>query len=536
MNTKSPSSDKKNLLSKQKLLIIVLGVCVVLLAAAYLAVSLLKGTKTLELPLYDADGDRLEYTYSAKSGNRVTALANDGETLKLSADSEITYQARPLIFPEIPQDNLNSVSVTNASGTYTLQKDTTGAFVFVGNEMLLYDEQALSNLKLQARYMLSDEKLEGRYETETSLTAFGLDEASAPIRVTVTDTDGASHTVLFGNALVTGSAYYAKDVSKPFVYVVDSSTSVFADDQKSFFKPVLAPTLTQSEYQYMESFSIRKNGEPFLSSAIVPEEQRTGTGDTDLHKITYPAGYSASLNYYYEALASLASLSGSKVVETNVYSSGEENAAALFDKYGLTVSTNDVSYSVGEKSYRFLTGTRFTDADGKICYYAYSPYMDDIVILPLENAPFLEYELIDFIDGGIFQINIKDVTELSASVPGISCHFVLEGEGQNLKVTETASGKTIDTASFRQFYISLLSARIEGYATSADVTGNTEFSFEITTKYGEKATYAFDIISTTRALITLDGNAEFYTNRSYVTKAAERLVMLSNGETIAADY
>ena len=158
------------------------------------------------------------------------------------------------------------------------------------------------------------------------------------------------------------------------------------------------------------------------------------------------------------------------------------------------------------------------------------------MILPLENAPFLEYELLDFIDGGIFQINIKDVTELSASVPGISCHFVLEGEGQNLKVTETASGKTIDTASFRQFYISLLSARIEGYATSADVTGNTEFSFKVTTKYGEKATYAFDIISTTRALITLDGSAEFYTNRSYVTKAAERLVMLANGETIAADY
>ncbi len=147
MNTKSPSNEKKNLLSKQKLLILVLGVCVVLLAGAYLAVSLLKGTKTLELPLYDADGDRVEYTYSAKSGNRVTVLENDGETLKLSADSEITYQARPLIFPEIPQDNLNSVSVTNASGTYTLQKDSTGAFVFVGNEMLLYDEQSLSNLK-----------------------------------------------------------------------------------------------------------------------------------------------------------------------------------------------------------------------------------------------------------------------------------------------------------------------------------------------------------------------------------------------------
>ena len=149
------------------------------------------------------------------------------------------------------------------------------------------------------------------------------------------------------------------------MYVVDSSVSVFFEDEKSFFDPKIAPALTQSEYQYMESFAIRKNGEPFLASAIVPEEQRTDTGDTDLHKITYPAGYSASLSKYYEALASLATLSGSKVIETNVFASGEENTAALFDKYGLTVATNDVSYAVGEKSYRFLTGTRFTDSDGK---------------------------------------------------------------------------------------------------------------------------------------------------------------------------
>ena len=32
--------------------------------------------------------------------------------------------------------------------------------------------------------------------------------------------------------------------------------------------------------------------------------------------------------------------------------------------------------------------------------------------------------------------------------------------------------------------------------------------------------YSFDIISTTRDLITLDGAAEFYANRSYITKAA----------------
>lgn len=537
-NQQTNSSGKKsNLLSKQKIIILILGICAVVLAGVYIAFSLLNGTKTVEVPLYDDDGDKLEYTYTAKSGNRVTVLENDGETLKLSADSEITCNARPFIFPEIALDDLASVTVSGESGSYTLRKDSAaGEYVFEGDEMLLYNAEQLANLKFQARYMLAVEKLDGRYEDDSSLVDFGLDTASHPLTVTVTDASGASHTVLFGNQLVTGAAYYAKDTSKPFVYVVDSSVAIFFEDEKTFFNPMITPTLTQSEYQYMESFSIRKNGELFLSSAIVPEEQRTGTGDTDLHKITYPAGYSASLSKYYDALASLGTLSGSKVIETNVYSSGEENAALLFDKYGLTVATNDVSFAVGEKSYRFLTGTRFTDADGAVCYYAYSPQMDDIVVLPLENAPFLEYELLDFIDAGIFQINIKDITELTASVPGVTCHFVLDGEGQDLKVTETESGKIIDTASFRQFYISLLSTRIEGYANASEVTGNNEFRFSVTTKYGENASYSFDVISTTRDLITLDGAAEFYTNRSYITKAAERLIKLAAGETIEADY
>lgn len=99
MNKQSQTEKPKNMLSKQKLIIIILGVCAVILAGVYIAMSLLNGEKTVTLPLYDEDGDRLEYTYSAKSGNRVTVLENDGENLILSADSDITYESRPFIFP-----------------------------------------------------------------------------------------------------------------------------------------------------------------------------------------------------------------------------------------------------------------------------------------------------------------------------------------------------------------------------------------------------------------------------------------------------
>jgi hypothetical protein len=268
----------------------------------------------------------------------------------------------------------------------------------------------------------------------------------------------------------------------------------------------------------------------------VPEELRTQTSDTSLHKIVYPANYPASLTKYYDALACFASLTGTVVVETNVLSIPEDEAAEILEKYGLVNPSNDVNCVYKGTEYRFLTGNKFTDENGNVIYYVYSPYMDTIVELPLANAPFLEYELMDFIDSGIFQVNIKNISEITAHTPRRSCRFVLEGSGDSLKVTEANSGKVIDTASFRQFYISLLNVKIEGYATAADVTGENEFGFAVTSVFGEKNAYEFSTISTTRDLITLDGNSQFYTNRSFVTKAAERLEMLMNGEIITPDY
>lgn len=527
----------KNQLSRQKRILWILAVLAVLLAAAYGIIATLKHTQTLELPLYDTDGDRLEYTYTCQSGNKVTVVSTTEDTLTLSADSEITYNARPYIFPEIPLEKLNSVTVDNAYGKFTLYLDpTTGEYVFQGNEMVLYNAEPLSTLRLQARYMLAIQKVEGTFETDAALADFGLDKASEPVKVTVTDTQGASHTVLFGDALVTGAAYYAKDTQKPYVYVVDSTVEAFFKEENAYFDPIITAPLTQNTYQYMDTFSIRKNGEAFMESAIIPEEQRQGTGSTDLHRLTYPAGYSASLTMYYEALSCFENLTGSRVIETGVLAGGEEYAQELFDKYGLTIATNDVCCTYEGKEYRFLTGTRYNDADGNVMYYAYSPYMDTIVELPLANAPFLEYELIDFIDASAFQININNVSELTAHIPGVSAHFVLEGSGSELKVTETVTGQVIDTASFRQFFISLLTIKLEGYADQSEATGANEFGFGVSSVYGEHNTYEFDIISTTRDLLTLDGNAEFYVNRSYITAASERLMKLMRGETIAADY
>lgn len=536
MEQMDQKKNQKGMLNKQKRFAVMLGVLAVLLAVAYGVIRMLHSGCTLELALYDEKGDLLEYSYSARGTDTVRVVSRTDTTLTLAADSEIDYTSRPYVFAEISLDSLQSISVTGASGSYELYKDKTGEYLLRGYEMLMYKSEALANLKVEARYMLATQRVDGEYTADALLAPFGLDEASAPTRVCITESTGESHTLLIGGTTVSEDSYYVMDTSKPYVYVIDSGVSVFFTDPMDFIDPVLMPTLSQSEYQYMSAFSVTKNGELFMASEIVPEERRATGSDTDLHKLTYPGGYSASLTKYYEALESLGSLKGSRVIETNVLANGEENANALFEKYGLTVASNDVSYTSGANEYRFITGDRFTDTDGAVCYYVYSPYMDYIAVLPLENAPFLEYELLDFIDASVFQVNINDISELTAHIAGVTRRYRLEGEGKELVVTDADTGEAVDTASFRQFYIALLSIKIDGYAAPGDVTGGEEFSFSYVTDYGEKASYSFSVISTTRDLISLDGSAEFYTNRSYITKASDYLLKLSMGETIAADY
>ena len=532
------NKEKKTLLGRQNIIITVFAGLVLALAVVYLVLSLINNNFSVVLPRFDSDGDLLEYSYMSENGDKVVVTAQDENTITLDADSKIEYSSRPFIYPEVPLENLSSITVKNKSDEYTLYLDSlSGEYLLSGNEMQLYQPQAISELRFQARYMLSIEKLDGIYNTDETLSAFGLDSASSPVTVTARDTYGNEYTVLIGNKLVSGDSYYAKGADKPLVYVLDSSVSVFFNDRNAYISPVIAPAIDGNNYQYIEEFCINKNGEPFIASSIIPDEQRQNTGNTDMHKLTYPAKYPASLIKYYEALSYLANLNGETVVETNILSSqDEEYVDSVFEKYGLTVPTNDVYYKYSGKEYRFLTGSRFTDELGRACYYVYSPYADTIVVMPLENAPFLEYELIDFIDANIFQMNITNVSEIEISTPSGSYDFILQGEGKNLTVIEKNTGKVVDVASFRQFFISLLSVKIDGYSTRADVTGNTELTFKVVTKFGEISTYSFDTISTTRALITLDGSSEFYTNRAYVTDVVNKLSMLISGETITAEY
>lgn len=541
---------KKNTLSRQKTYITIFCALAVLLIAAYFAIVLLIKAPLLTVYKYDEDGDELYASIVDNSGSGITkslleGLVASGKSNKYDAKKStedradysfrgdnVTISYRPFIFPEIPLDSLSKVTVENSTGTFTVYRDSgSGEFLFEGAELQLYNSQSISTLLLQARYMLSAQKLE---KPSSDLSVYGLSDADSPIKITVTDAENNVNTVLMGSKTADGTCFYMKHADKPYIYLMDSTASVFQNGILGYLSPVLAPSLEENVYNYMEKFSITKDGSPFISCEIIPEEERGSTSSSNLHRVIYPSDYTPSLTNFYDTLACFGSFTGTQVLEYNV--SKKSDADAIFENYGLTLPSNDISYTADGTAYRVITGNSYTNSEGKKCYYAYSPYMDTIVELPVENAPFLDYGLLDFISENIFQYNINNIKSVSIKTPETSATFDLEGTGKDLKVTQRG-GKTIDTASFRQSYISLLSITIEGYSDVTDPSAlKNDLTFSVETTYGETFTYSFYTLTTLRCFFTVDGKGEFYTNREYIDKIASNFDKLLRGETISADY
>lgn len=532
---------------RQKKFIMIFALCALVLALLYVIFTFVIKDPLNTVYVLDKDGDVLDASivFSNSDGNISQSLLEQlcasgqkgaydvkkGQTDDIAytfraRDVSISY--RPFIYPEILLENIKEFTVTNENGSFTVYRDTnTDNFIIKGAERQTYNSSSLSNLIFQARFMLSLQKLEN---ASKNLSDYGLASQDNPVCLSITDTDGKTNTVFIGKSIQSG--FYMKHKDKPYIYIMDSSASVFFSSVNTFLAPYLTPAFEENKTNYAEKFTLSKNGSLFIDSNILPQDLQENS--SSLHRITYPSDYAVNYMNYYNALSSMSQITGSAVLEYSV--SSKPNKAELFSYFGFDTPSNQASITIEGKTYSFITGNTFTRDDIKY-YYAYSDYLDIIVALEIQSVPFLSYSLIDFVSQNVFQVNIKDVQSIDITSSGTTRKFELSGDGDALTVTEKTSKRDIDTQSFRQMYISLLSVNIEGISDTTDISNlPLDLSFTVTKKNGNVTVYDFYTLSTTRTLIAVNGNFEFYTSGTSIEKIKENLSKLMRGETIQKDY
>lgn len=535
----------RTLLAKQKITIIILACAIVVLAA--LCIILPKVLKQEEHTVY-AINARCDYVYSTiydENGqpisSRIEAMANGTEkndwNVKKGDNDKVLYtfnldgakvEERPFIFKEIPKENIQRVTVTQETGKLSIY-NYDGGFFFEGAEKNLYNEQLVSELLLQARYMLANSYV----ENPKKLSDYGLEKDNCTAEVRITDKSGKTETVYIGNEVMNGSGYYMKHADKDSVYIMDSSISVLLMDLRSFLSPVVIRPIEENNRAYLEKFALAKNGEPFFACRILTQEEQVGVYANQLHKMTYPEPeHVLSITTLYDMFNQVGGLSGFAVVEYGV--SKMENVDEVRAFYGLDAPIANISFSYGGNNY-VLDVSAPMEYESVYYYCVYSEYQDTIVFVPPENLAFLSYNLEDLYQPQVFQYNINEIASVETKYGDKVCNYKLEGTGESLKVTETNSSKTIDTQSFRQFYISLMNITIGGYSSlegaSADELEH-ELTFTVTFKNSSKLIYEFYSESTMSCYMIADGKGGFKTERRLVEDIVTKSDMLMNGEKI----
>ncbi len=487
------------MIKKQTGTIILLIISALILALIYfIGLKPLLSENKEEKAMYDKDGDLLDITGS------------------------------PYVYEPLERQEVEYIKVQNKKGTFTLRKDSVSdEFVFDGAEKLLYDQSLISSLYVACCKMGSVQKIDN---PSGDLSIYGLDMSQNPVRVETKSKDGAVNVVYIGDMLVTGGAYYAKHSEKPYIYALSTTLekTVLAD-VKDYFIPLLAKEIDSANYGYTSSFSLKKNGELFIECEYIPDEEREKSGEINIYRMIYPAAYIPSNERYLDVLSCFISFKGEKVCEYGV--SEKENYKEILTSYGFDTPSFEITYSYGGNDSVVFLGNKLEERDA---YYAYSPYMDIIATLPLQNVPFIEWSIIDYVSKSVFQRDINRVDNITLSFENQTHKYHLEGEGQQLSVSH--NGKIVDTKNFRQLYILLLSITMQGYAETEEIPSGKApvFTMQITLDSGKLLEYKFYSLTTGRLFYTVDGKGEFYVSRESINKIIEGTKALAKGEKVDA--
>lgn len=425
------------------------------------------------------------------------------------------------VFDNATEANIGRLTVyKNGSKLYSIYYDSlTDGLLLEGLEANPYNEAFTTIVST-----LSSLSVQSRLEDALSPESYGLSAENSAYTIEFSDRSGAVRTIYIGDKTVADDSYYAQEAGNKEIFTISDRVEKLFREKNALLSTVLATPLDSARYYYTERFTLYKELYPVVEIEFVPEEEQTAGDIYGSYRMTYPASYTPSDVNYDTVLRSLITPSADSIVTTEIT---EEN----LEFYGFTVPSYELKYTL-DGIERYICFGKST-GDGLI--YVLSPEFAFIGLVSLEKSfPFLNWELVEFVNPALFGMNIDHVSRIVVSTPNGEESYRLDGLGSDLVVTAEIAEKTIDTYNFRQFYRVLLMASMDGYADST-ATDDWVLGFTIETRDGTQTRYDFYRQTTRKCFYTVDGKGEFYVSVDVVNKILSDAEKLQNGESINAD-
>ncbi|MBR6558197.1 MAG: DUF4340 domain-containing protein [Clostridia bacterium] len=455
--------------------------------------------------------------------------ADTEETQKPLENEVINESGRTLLFPHYERESIQSIEVYNSNGKYTVYRNAEDTFVLNGFEELSLDPTVLSSVIVGAGYSITMNRIT---EEAEDLSEYGLDpEKDDPAWYRLTTIDEKQYKVYIGKKLVSDAGYYVCLEDSRAVYTITNSLldTMFLGKENIAAKQITT-TIASTDMMKVTKFAVMKGEDTVVSVKSITEAEAESLGLDINYQLVVPKGYNLNVTTYTAALECFSSFEATEIAAIGITKS-------KLEKFGLTGAPYSIYFELnGEETY--LTVSEKTE-DGK--YYVASHNNDVIGVYPAESLPFLETDVIRWVDQSIYMVNINEIAEIKIESNRVNETFTLEGEGQDLIVT-TSEGLKPDVKNFRQFYKTLLSTYIQGYSELSDEeieaakSKEPQLTFTYTTRAGKTTVYQFYTISERKSICVIDGEGgEFYYLYTHANKISSDCIKIINGEPVDSE-
>ncbi|MCL2159176.1 MAG: DUF4340 domain-containing protein [Oscillospiraceae bacterium] len=536
-NTKTIKRKKMSTLQKQLTIVALCVVAFAILAALYFLI--LK-------PIIDKQNapvtNSIEYL---PDGNRVLKDSNDEILLTLLPGEEVGTTNRIMITPQVTRENIKSVEVKNPNDSFTLIHHLGQNFYYVeGAELVPINGETIASFFTNVGYLLSMTRVAAKdvddgNEILSNLEQFGLGAKNIDqLYFVVTTLEDAWYKIIIGDKIPTTGGYYVmyedKDGIRPAIYILDTMMEeTILSDKYSIMLPIVAEPIAMNESLYVDNFKFYKGYDLMIEiyNAPIPEDSEALVN----WQMRYPSPYIVS-DGYSTLLSAFTYLAGDRVVYafsgdevvSLFYSEQEEDLdESLMEvlwEFGFDDPLARISFDFKERDY-YLIFSKLNE-NGK--YYVLSMDFGSIVEISPDSLkfegelrPFIEWDLLKFVNKGIFDQNINNVATIEVKVPGKpDALFELEGTGQELEVL--GNGVPMDIPTFRSFYYALLSIDLIDYEQDVYDDKESLLQLTITNRDGFVRDYKFYFVEglTRRSFFRFNDQGNFYVLRDKVLKLA----------------
>ncbi|MBE6609447.1 MAG: DUF4340 domain-containing protein [Ruminococcaceae bacterium] len=440
-----------------------------------------------------------------------------------------------LIFPHIEKKNIKSIEVTNSFGSFVCKRaEEENTFYIEEHMQVPFATETLTQLVVDAGYPTIIRRLTTDCE---DWSVYGLAEEDNPAYYTVNTLDGQSHTVYIGDRSPTEGAFYCRYKDRDCLYVISSEVEyTLLSPVTSLLSPLLGFPISEAEVAKIDELILLKNGKPFVSINYKPIE-----GDEmalSAYEMIYPANYIVNDdNYATILLSSLSNLQGYSVVAAGGPDGllrSDEEQMAKYGFYDLQNSPYELYYNYGGVT----TIISFTESGMDGYYFAYSYLYDSIVLIEAATVPYLQWDMLEYIDYNLFSCYIADIDyikvegqlEYKKQTYDINEKFIYRQvqvdtktrlQCSALSTGRTFTGNDPNQNPMQEFYGTVLSMRIQGYMKDEDVRDedlNYYATLTVAKLDGETTVYKFYKYSSERCYYTVNGEGEFYILRRQVDK------------------